>query len=614
MTPTDVADDAALAPTDAPIEPEPSVGEGRAAEASPFDEEMQAARAELSVAMERFARRVNPNTDFGSGWLAYLEWEALGQQVQAGGPIASAVLTETLGRLNSGAEGLEISEARAVAAAIARVVGLNSLSRAQDPAAFIAKQGAAASALATKPELDPRIDVFAIEQRLALLGVTDFGLDATAAIRARFSQPNTLVAVQTSLLNRMLASPGAECVDVSDCILGTRIKGNGLTRSSLRVSTLQAGDRARLRFSLSGKTNSRTRGVNGPVAIRSLGATTFNASKVVELSADAFRMQHAAATASTRSTTQSVSKIGGGIGSRIIERIAKGRVAEQRGQADAIAGRRAGGRVAARFDERLNERLIDARRRYDDQLIAPLKRRGAEPRSIAFATTPSSLVVATTQANHVQLAADTPPPAMLDGELVVSVHESAVANVLAAYLGGATLRRDEPDGPPIYQGGVTPAWLEKMGDRERPTLAEFKPWAITFRSARPISVGFRAGRVRLAIHAAVLATDEKSYEGWDLISTYEPVRAGEGWALERQGDVEVLPTGFDPASGKRLPSQKGALRRNLQAAMNDAEGRMPSRVPLDDVVLDRPAGAVRSLAVDEIVVADGWLQTAWRAL
>lgn len=614
LEPAEVEPTPSEAPAEGPAVVVPDAALAARPGASALASETDAARSTLEQAADAFEQLVNPSTDFGAGWLDYLRWDGMRAQLDGDESIEIAPLRATLRQLNSGAEGLERPEARAVASAVEQMIAVASLSRARDPQAVVASQSEALAELAAKEQLDPRLDLYAIERRITLLSATKEGAAAIADARSAYDQPNTHFALSAELLNRMLASPNAECIDINECILGTRVRGAGLTDSSLRVSLQPSPDVARLRFDLAGTTSSRTRGVNGPVAIRSLGTTTFNASKSVVLSDSSFMMGAAAASASTNSRTQSISKIGGGIGSRIIERIAQGRVAEQRPQADAISGQRAQRRVASRFNQRLDERLVEARQKYETELIAPLARRGAAPQWVNFSSTSDALEVRTLQANDDQLAAPSSPPSALAGEMVASVHESAASNLLSAYLGGATLRRDEPDGPPIYEGGVKPKWLDQLGDDDRPTLAEFKPWALTFRSERPVSVSFRDGKVQIAVHAAQLATEEKTYEGWDLISTYEPVRAGEGWALERLGDVEVLPTGFDPAAGRPLPSKKGATRRNLQEALNEADGRLPSRVPLDDIVLDEPAGAVSTLAVEDIQISEGWLQASLRGL
>ncbi|TWT47507.1 hypothetical protein [Botrimarina hoheduenensis] len=605
-----VGSPAVIPPT---IVPEPAPAPAPFAAIDRIPDELEASRRELAAAAVRLEQRLNPATSFGAGWLEYLEWDGVQKQLAPGSDTDPAAASLTFHRLNSGAAGLELSEPRAVADALQRYMALATVARAQDRGQFIARQAKAIERLAEKASLDPRLDVYALEQRLNLLLSTADGAEAARAVRQRFARPNLRAQISTTLLQRMLASPGAECVNVDDCILGTRIRGTGLTTASLRVATLPSYDRARLGFTLSGNTRSQTRGVNGPVAIRSLGDTRFQAAKTVELTETAFRMLGANASATTNSRTQSISKIGGGIGSRLVERIAQGRVAEQRPRADSIAGSRAAGRVAQGFDERLNERLIEARQNFDKKLIHPLRRRGVAPRPLLFSTTSHALLVQSVQASETQLAARQDPPAKLAGELLTSVHESAASNLLGGYLSGVTLGRAEADGPTTFTGGVKPEWLDELKDESRPTLAEFKPWTLRFRAARPVSIGFQDGKVVLALHAAEITAGEKNYQDWDLISTYQPVRAGEGWALEREGEVEVLPTGFDPESGKRLPSQKGALRRNLQAALNDAEGRLPRRVPLDAILLDNPFGAVRALQVEQIAIDAGWLEASWGA-
>ncbi len=579
--------------------------------------DLEAARTELArtvIDAERLLRRT-PHQ--GAGWMAYLKWNGLQKQLAPGSKPDARAARETLRLLGSGAEGLEKPEMQRVADAIEGYLGVASFAPAA--ADRQAKSfGAAVDGLAELLADDARIKTargsYEAERRLALLaGLESTGVGSSLArqVRNRYGRPNLQLEVDSSLLNRLVARPVSDVAPINDTILGTRVRGTGQTSGSLSVSTLPSYDRARLAFCLTGATRTNTRGVNGPVSIHTLGTTSFSASKIVELSDRTFRVLPASAQTSTRSKTQSVKKIGGGLGSRIIEKIARQRVAEKKSQADAIASGKAKVRVEARLNEQLNSQITEARRRYDEGLSKPMRQRRATPRHLVQRTTSNSLIVEAVQADKGQLAAWDSATTTIEAPLAATLHQTAVNNLLDAYLGGATLSRGSVEEPTKIDI-VTPPWLKLKAEKPAPGK-EFQPWSLRLRGQRPVSVEFAVGKITAIIHAAEMKVEDKSYKNWDLIAVYRPVLAEGRWQLIREGDIDVLPSRFDPNSGKKLASGDVGLRNNLSKALNE-EDRFPAQVTIDPIDLTSRGGPIKFLSMAGMRVDDGWLATGWRAL
>lgn len=584
----------------------------------PLDEsDLETARTKLAqrvIAAEQLLRRT-PNQ--GAGWMEYLQWNGVQKQLASGTKPDVKAARETLRLLGSGAEGLEKPEMQRAATAIEEYLGVASFAPAaadRQAKSFMAAVDGLAELLADDIKLKTARGSYEAERRLALLAglePTGRGKAFAQQVRNRYGRPNLHLEVQSSLLNRLVARPVNNVAPINDTILGTRVRGSGVTNGSLSVRTLPSYDRARLAFHLSGATQTNTRGVNGPVAIYTLGTTSFNASKVVELSDRAFRVLPASAQASTRSRTQGVKKIGGGLGSRIVEKIARKRVAEKKSQADAIASSKAEVRVEASLNEQLDSQIIDARRRYDDGLTKPMRRRRATARHLIQRTTPGSLIVEAVQADKGQLAAWDSAPTTVSAPLSATLHQTAVNNLLDAYLGGATLSRYSVE-EPTKINIVTPPWLKLKAEKPAPGN-EFKPWSLRLRATRPVSVEFAASRITAIIHAAEMKVEDKSYKNWDLIAVYEPALVEGSWHLIRQGDIDVLPTRFDPNSGDKMASSDVGLRNNLSKALNE-EDRFPSTVKIDPIDLTSRGGNVKFLSMAGMRVSEGWLATGWRAL
>ncbi|MEN0110266.1 MAG: hypothetical protein AAF805_06045 [Planctomycetota bacterium] len=624
-----IAGSMALAPGVVAQEPtpatEPAVAEPSIApviepvdEERPIDEvDLEAARARLAERAVAVERLLPPKTEFGARWLDYLAWDGVRDQLAAGAEVDAEAARETLRLLRSGADGLERPELQAAAAALADYAAVARFAASppdrQRRAIDAARQRIAAAVGDPTTADDPKVG-YAIESRLALLaGLRAAGRETPKldAVERTFGRPNLLIEVEQSVIDRVASRPVNDCGPIEDCILGTRIRGTGVTTAALSVSTLPGVGKARLAFTLRGSTRSNTVGVNGPVSIRSVGDTAFTATKVVELSDRAFRTLPATASATTRSQTRGVSKIGGGVGSRVIERIAEKRVAQKRGEADAVASQRAEGRIAARLDEQLAEAIADARRRYDDRLTKPLRRRGATPRRLTQRTTADGLLVEAVQAGPAQLSAATSPPAAVDGAPIgARLHATAVQNLLDAYIGGATFRRQQADGP-VTADVALPAWL-KLDEAPADDSGEFKPWTLTLRARRPVSVVFSAGRIKGIAHVARLATEDKSYEGWDLIAEFEPAVVEGAWRLVQKGEIDVLPTRFDPERGRMSAADVG-LRNNLRKAINRGDD-VDRVIEIDPIDLTARGGAIRFLSMADLRVEGGWVVTGWRAL
>lgn len=597
-----------------------SAAESAKAEFTPVGEaEIAAARSRLAERVIAAERMLGPTTSQGAAWLDYLEWDGLQKQLGPDSEIDLPAATETLRLLGSGAEGLEKRELQAVGEAIEDYVGVAQFARAPEDRQQLAFDQAIdglATQLAKHEWLNSALESFRAEQalgRIAGLESTGRGREFVQRVRSDYGRTNLYIEVDGPMLNRLVARPVNECSPLEDCILGTRIRGTGATRGSLRVTTLPSYDRARLLFELSGTTRSNTTGVNGPVSIRSVGDTSFRATKIVELSNESFRVLPASVDATTRSRTQSVDKIGGGLGSRIVENIAKRRIAEKRGQADRIASSRAEGRVATRLNQQLESQIVDARRRYDEGLTRPLRRRRATPRRLTQQTTSNSLLVEAVFADDDQLAANASPPGGIAAPLSARVHKTAIDNLLGDTLGGATFRQATTDGP-VTADIVVPDWLELDAPDAPPE--EFKPWRLTLRQPRPVSVELADGAATVTVHAAEFESGDKTFKDWDILVTYRPQLIDGRWRLVRQGDVQVLLTGEDPEKPGRLRGRETyvAERSVLAERLNQVTGGLPQVIDIDPIDLTDRRGPVRWLSMAGIQMEDGWLASGWRAL
>jgi hypothetical protein len=383
------------------------------------------------------------------------------------------------------------------------------------------------------------------------------------------------------------------------------------------LKTIPNDGKAVIELNTSGRVVSRNVGHNGPAVIRTTGYTDFVATQLIEFTDTSFRALAPKVDATTRSNIHSVSKAGGGMGRRMVANVGTQKAHEKQGQANRIAAQHAEVRIARRMTDEVDDRLGKAWSRFQDDYRLPLERRGELPQHIQFSTTDSEMALETTQANRRQLAAPAAPPeAPADTDLALRLHETAVNNYTSALLGGATLSETKPgEGTKAdvkLPKVIKDAWKNRMDDKAAAD-ADFEPWSLTFRRDQPINVSFVDGKMQLTIHVAHLKSGDDVFDRWDVTSTYTPELSDGGVTLHRDGELVVLPTGFDAEKGQ-LSSRQVAVRRNLTKVLTERsdKGRgIPLTIKIDQLEPKGELADVGPLPVKAFTSAGGWLTVAW---
>jgi hypothetical protein len=585
-------------------------------------EQVAAAKSQLQTQATALERFVRPTTANGKQWLKYLQWDAMQKSLDSAGDSAGttdfAPLVATYNQLNKDQNGLELAPFRAVSDALRHYIDLAAMAKQDKQAETYGSQlDGLAKDVGQYRGTPSAATSAAIGRRLDLLIGLGQAPELVAAVEKEFSQPNAFVTVSTALLRAAAAKPLDRRDPITDVILGTQIRGNGRTTGKVALKTVPSDNKAVIELETNGKVVSQNVGRNGPAVIRSTGYTNFDADVVVELTSDRFVAFPAKVNASTSSSLHSVSKAGGGLGSRLVANVGMDKAHEKQGQANRIAADHAEVRISRRMTDEIDDRLHKAWDRYQNDYRLPLVRRGMAPEYTRFSTTDSALDFETTQASRGQLAALAGPPAPTAADLVLRLHESAVNNYTAAMLSGATLSESKPgEGAKVdvaLPRWIKDTWKNRMEDAAQKSDADFEPWSLTFRRERPITVAFVDGKVQLTIHLAHLKSGEDVFDRWDVTATYKPEMVDDGVTLQREGELGVLPTGFDAEKGQ-LSSRQVAVRRNLTKVLTERsdKGRgIPQTIRVDRLEPKDDLADVGPLPVSEFDVANGWLTVAW---
>ncbi len=582
-------------------------------------EQVSAARATLKQRMGDLERFVKPSSANGKMWLKFLNWDALQDALAAEGAPKLNALDATLDRLNRDANGLELPKFRAVADALRRYRDLAAVSQWENPAGIYGQQlDALTKALAQfRQEPTPANDV-ALANQLAIVTAIGQAPELVAAVRKEFGQPNAFIEISGELL-KAAAEPIDRTEPITDNILGTSIRGDAHTTGKVEIAPLPSDKAGVLELTSTGHSVSQNVGHNGPAVIRSTGHTDFVATKRVELSDRAFDSRPAKADATTKTDFHSISKRGGGMGSRMVSNIGWQRARQSKSRAEAIASDHAEDRIERRINNEVRDKLGDARKRYEDDYRRPLARRGEVPDHIQFSSTKDALSLEVTQAGRSQLAASAAPPAKPEGhDMTMRLHESAVNNYSGITLSGATVSQAEAGQESKFDVKM-PKWLEDAWKKRKTDSAAgaaapaegFKAWSLRFRPGRPISVDFAGGKVKLTLHIARLESGSSDpFTGWDVWGMFVPELKDGGIVLRREGELDALPTNFGGDLGSVRAAQRNNLIKEFNSRSAQGEG-FPNTIEFGKF---EPEGALANagpLELRECTSNDGWLTLVW---
>jgi hypothetical protein len=612
-------------------------------------EQFEKIRADLRAKVEKLRAALSSAPGGAKGWTDYLHLNNLTPHLAEGfveTRESLAALDEVLRRFRTNEAGLELPVFNDVAKALAKYrayVTWATVARTSDSRPIYERFMNELQKVLTQHKERPTIETNRqITKTLGQIDSLGQSPEFIDAMRQNFAHSNIYGAVSTNFVTRAPNRPIDRVTPVRDCILGTSIFGTAHTLGSVQYNVVDSADSVELAIFLQGQAHSRTRGIHKPVQVNSTGTTTYWATKHVTLNGDAFTSTPATAGAETHTRINSIQKMGGKFGERLIEKIAWKRAAEQKPQAERISSSHTRERVLKEFEETVARDLAAARLRYETQLQNPLIRRGVSPEYIRMASAVKGVEIETLFATRSQLGAPGAPPAMMAGhDLAVQVHESAVNNYLPLALSAARIAQETADKPPAVTGNV-PNWLKVM-KMARPSLAAaasagaemvdeakdriadavgvdpskpevtpppFKPYSITLNAEAPASIHFDDNQVVIRVRAALLQSTDSEYKNWDFVVVYEIRQEGDRIKLTRVGEIEVFPTGFDTEWPRQLSAEetgfRSVLKKNMNARANAGES-FPKEIPIEPVRLSR----FGVLVLRELVAEDGWLTVGW---
>jgi hypothetical protein len=575
------------------------------------EEEAAAARAEVKKRMQEVADYVRSNSENGKKWMRYLRWDALKAAMAEDRPQSYEPFNATIQQLRRNQTGLENRRFQRLRTA---------LQRYRDSVAFSSWDKPVETYASQLERLQRELDAYrkdpstanqdALSARIRFLDAIGQSPKLISALRRDLARPNAFVDISSSLISAS-AGPIKRSEPVTDWILGARIYSQAHTTGNTTAVTIPSDNKAIIEFRSKGYTCSNNTGYKGPAIIRSTSDTNFTARKRVELTDEVFRTKSASSNATTDIHLQSVSKAGGGLGSRLVSRIGWRRAMGSQGQAEAISSDHAETRVENKFNNELDEEMRKARKRYDEEYKRPLVRSGDVPDHIRFSSDKDSISIEVAQASHSQIGATgDPPPATGQHDVTMRLHETAVDNYSASILGGATGRQKKPN-EDIKFNVELPKWMKKMWENRKTEATagkdeKFKEYSLTFRDDRPISVKFVNNKVKLTVHIANLKSGDDEFKEWDVTGTYNPQLADGRVVLSREGELDLQPAKPSDKPGAKGIAEKNNLKEELNKRSDQGRG-FPKTIQFDPVKPEGKVADLGPLGFSKFEPGDGWL-------
>lgn len=429
-----------------------------------------------------------------------------------------------------------------------------------------------------------------------------------------FSRPNLVVTVDSRIIQDVIGRPVDRMRPVRDCILGTRIIGNGRLQGQVSGRLVPCLGRVQVDLVLTGQFRSDSVGYNGPVRLPSVGRGAITATRSIWIGEDGVSLSNVSSSVSLDTTVTSIQHP-----LRIVRRIASKQVAAKKPQADQIARERFRNQVVTDFSNQTSEaaQRIGTGPMGSSSLpskVSPLndarvtlKRLNLSPPSRSIGSTSHSVFAQVTQRTGKQLAAISSPPSpgapgsgIVSGDATLQMHESLIENLASTVLGGRTITGQQID-------QLISSVKDTSISRATPGSAIEAPpekFEIEFASLRPIIFELRDQKIRVGIRGNRFSQDGRDLRSsLEITATYEPVDMGGYKVLRRAGSVDV----DFPGSG-RIGMQKVAQRRSIQKLFNN---RFPETL-LDQPVILPVLAMVPSLSgrvyrVNGINSQDGWL-------
>lgn len=413
------------------------------------------------------------------------------------------------------------------------------------------------------------------------------------AINQHYRNANMRFAVSAEMLRRLLPPVDAKVQPVRTSLLGSRIVGTSQIHSELDLELVPASDRWSMRLRTDGRVHTDSVGLNGPVAVKTLGRSVFASRTPIELLKDSVRVGSSTVSVNNQNRLQGIRSDYDGlplIGS-LVRSIAASRYQDTLGIADRFARNRVERSVKRELDSQVQSKLSESTQRFSDVVVGPLGRLGLEPQVTDMQTTSERLLARYRLAGDWQMAAFTPRPrAPRESLLSLQLHQSAINNSMEQLV-----PRDEP----MSIAEVVSSGMLRFGASGQDVPSDLPTDVmVQFASTRPVTVEIDNGEMWLTMRIVELTRgDQLNLRKFIVRAKYRGMTDGTNAMLVRDGSLQI--------SGPRMSIRQRLPLRAIFNQILDDEKPLPITTPQ---LAEHPA--VQGLAMSQLELRDGWIAIA----
>lgn len=407
-------------------------------------------------------------------------------------------------------------------------------------------------------------------------------------IEEHYRNANFRVAVSGELLNRWLPAQAPVTQPVRDRIAGSPVRGKSRTQTDLFVRLVPDPFIWRIGLEATGEVAALTTSGERSVTVRSQGATSFEARKLLLVRADGVQAWPAIASAGASQRLLGISSpydqiplMGSYVRSQATEEYNR-----RRNQARREVEAKVAAQARAALDKHTSAWIADIERQFKARAQRRAEALGLEVTPIELRTTDSRMIARLRLASENQLAAYTPrPQAPIDSLLSVQLHDTALNNALQGLkLGGRRLTGVEL--AELLADKLDVATTD-VPEAARRTIFEFADDAAQVR--------FAEGRLHVTIAVREMIHDRVAVRDFKVHAHYRPEIEGISAKLVRDGSLEM--------EGRLRHSDRARLHAVFGKALAEDQTFELVRLPGDADTAQRLAG----LMVTQLVIDDGWL-------
>ncbi len=421
------------------------------------------------------------------------------------------------------------------------------------------------------------------------------------AIRRRFSQPNVYFQVRSELVTAGITRTIDDVAPVQDSILGTQISGTGHTVGQVEGRLVENATQAQIKTTLTGTTQSKTVGRNGPALIYSQGITHLTGEKSIIFDATGIHDLPATGHATTSNVITGVASTKHGIVDKIVRKAAWKRIPAQKPASERIAGEHAGWRVVARMDSEAAPMLSKVNADFSEKFTRPLVLFDQFPRLFQFSSTPDHLFLKATESADDRFGAPTPPPkAPADAIMALRIHESMLNNILAGVLAGRTVVQHDLEQAALEYFGRIPDEIEPDDEKE--------PWSLSFAAPDPITIRIDDNQAVVTVRGDAYTKGNRRFDGMYITARYKIQESHRGFKAVRQGELQIFPPGYVPGGPQKLATRQIILRSMLSKRFDKI---LKPEVYSEGMKLPGRWAEVGPLIANHTQADNGWVLVTW---